>query len=100
MNSTKHDKMVSRFHSGLLSAVEAANSWLYDIAAGKDDPQTVEASFDSLPSEVKNEILSLLRTIKSDDFQWQPFLLSQPASSVFIEMPERLRQVADRILPE
>jgi hypothetical protein len=82
MDTKQIAKRTSLYESGLLSALEWANSMLYDlVSAPRFDPAFV-SSLHSLPPEVGREFRSLLAEIEDADFHWTPsFLTSSTAPS-------------------
>ena len=95
MDTQQIAKRTSRYESGLLSAREWANSFLYDLVSAPELDPAFVSLLDSLPLEVSQEFRSLLARIEDADFQWTPFFLtSSTAPSGPTEYSAQLRQVS------
>lgn len=75
MDSARTNKLVSRYESGLVTAVEVANTLLHDLVLEADIDTRFFSSIDSLPEEVVQAFDDLLRRIEENGFQWAPFVL-------------------------
>jgi hypothetical protein len=78
MDPARRAKLITRHESGLVTAAEAANSLLYDFLTEPGCDTAFVSSVQSLPDEVRHELVCLLRTIEEADYQWTPFLLPAP----------------------
>jgi hypothetical protein len=95
MNPAKTAKLLALYDSGFLSAVEVANSLLYDLVREPDLDTAFLASIDSLPKTVRDAFSHRLQLVKEADFHWAPFLLGPTVPFDSPEHAARLRAIYD-----
>lgn len=97
MDTSKQEKMVSLYHSGLLSASEVANTFLRDVVLEPAIDTQFLSSLTALPDEVRVAFLSLLLKIKRANYHWKPFVLacSEADRPPETEYSLTLRQICD-----
>lgn len=78
MDAKRTHKMIGRYHSGLLSALEVATDLLHEMVSSSEIDITFLSSLQSLPDEVNQEFFQLLEAIREADYRWVPPLLTAP----------------------
>lgn len=99
MNATKMNKMLALYRSGLLSASEIAQSFVFDAVTANEREASLLSFFGNLPIDIRDAVCQLLHKIRHDDFKWTPFLLTTSGEFVRPEnYDERLRTVCEELL--
>ncbi len=95
MDAKKKAKMIGRYESGLLSALEVATDLLCELVFAPEIDAGFLSSLPSLPNEVRQAFLGILREIREADYRWKPPLLtaSKNPFSDGTEYSAKLRRV-------
>jgi hypothetical protein len=95
MDSTRAQKLIGHYQSGLLSAREVATDLLFELVSAPEVDTRFLSSIESLPDEVELEFHRLLREIQGADYRWIPPLIAAPTAPrpAPTEYSVKLRQI-------
>ena len=95
MDAKRTQKMIGHYESGLLSALEVATHLLCELVFAPEIDTGFLSSLPSLPNEVRQEFLDMLREIREANYRWKPPLLTSSRNPLSdgTEYSAKLRQV-------